>query len=279
MSNDFWCSFCREEGRVVVDRANGCCVCTNCGVIAEEILFSGSCDCPEQPMPDYNELCKPNVCYSRTRTGWAKVFHFNEWLKDFARSSPSIPARDMEYIRRKSKTLFKRAAPNSQRDIIRILRSIKRDPAHKVEKTRWAYYEKTRFKKRRFTIYNERWQTILADLNPACALLPSGTREELLDSLRELFLLIEPAFEAVRHTELCREHNGTRGCRREDKQFKCRHNFPPYRLVVREFLLKLQVTQKVNLSAYLALLEPYPRTHKAKEVTQMVQRMLELSCL
>ena len=234
------CTNCSPQDAYLQD-VDGFVVCTNCGCVVMEGVFSES--------HDFNINCNMREMGVRFK----RIFHFNERLAQFTGNEPSIPLCDLDTILLVARfPQFNKRYEITKTYIREILRFIKDVPAHKINKTRWMYHQ-IPFKKRRFTIYLERWETIRYFIQKDNGMkpeikLPSA---ELLAWMRIAFIRLQKPFSNIQHTDECiRSTDGmyfVKACntrsvdnphiqKAKKKYFKCRRNFLNYDLVIRELL-------------------------------------------
>lgn len=220
-------------------------VCGNCGFV-----FRGNC----QFGAEFKQLCS----VSRMDSRFQRIFHFNERLACFTCSEPDIPYEDMAQILLAARhPKFDEDTLRSKASIQAVLRLVKSNPSHKVEKTRWAYHTSD-FCNRTFSIYLERWPSIVLAISQdrceAGPLAPSTPKPShtILTWLRERFKDLQAPFERVRHKSECTSY--ARVC----KEVKCRKNFPNYDLIIRSLFILADYVGNFRDDHPLTLLHFFP---------------------
>lgn len=255
------------------DRTTGDYVCSLCGLCDGGVLDDAL---PRKKDTDCT-VCRRgrgrvySTAYTPYSTYKQRIFHLNELLAQWRRADPEIPAEDLQQIdaAHAARLVAGTPAAASRGDIQQVLLSISADPAHKVERTRWQDWEDSgrAFKPRRFTIYLERWQSLLDRLNPG--VLPPPPHEELIDCVRGMFEAMQCDFEELKH-----RGGGTHSC----KRCGCRRNFLNYHLVIYEILRILAVRGRPARIAHearqhMALFRPPNRTRKSMRAVRLFYRI------
>lgn len=186
-----------------------------------------------------------------------------ERMAQWSGTEPLAVAADWDRIREAAAVWGKPL--ETRGDIHALLGSIDGDPSHNIEATRWEYYQRP-FKVRRFSIYCEKWQTLLEGLNPDYVRhFPSA---ELVQQLCTMFSAQQGPFEKLRHTNRC---DGRPRCHH---RCGCRHNFYNYDLTIRAYLLLL--AQAGTFSEARRHLSTFDGKLKRGKVKVFARRMREL---